>query len=85
MKRGPKARPIHILQDVKTLTKNKLYPKLGYIDYWHSNRRTEIQLVDIISIECDCEEMIIRIKSNRVKTYTKRTKKTQPKFFEEAV
>lgn len=73
-----KAKPIHILQDVKTLTKNKLYPKLGFVDYWHSKRRTEIQLSDILSIECDCEEMIIKIKSDKIRTYTKRIKKGNP-------
>ena len=69
------AKPIHVIQQVRLITKNKLYPKIALIDYWNKNIRTEVPLYDIIKIECDCEEMIITIKSNNIRSYKKRIKK----------
>lgn len=69
------AKPIHVFNQVKTITRKPLYPKLAILDYWHNNRRTEIQLNDIISVEGECEDLIVTVKSDKIRTYTKRTKK----------
>ena len=69
------AKPIHVLSQVKSLTRNKFYPKIAVIDYWQAKRRTEIPLADIIRIECDCEEMLITVKSDRIRTFHKRLRK----------
>ena len=69
------AKPVHVFQQVKSLTKNKFYPKLAIIDYWNGKRRTEIPLSDILRIECDCEEMLITVKSDRIRTFSKRINK----------
>lgn len=69
------AKPIHVFQQVRCVTKNPLYPKLAVLDYWNGKRRTEIPLVGILRIECDCEEMLVTVKSDRIRTFSKRINK----------
>jgi len=70
-----KAKPVHTFQQVRCVTKNPLYPKLAVLDYWNGKRRTEIPLVDILRFECDCEEMLVTVKSDRIRTFNKRVNK----------
>jgi hypothetical protein len=70
-----KAKPIHVFSQVKSITRKPLYPKLAILDYWNSKRRTEIHLVDLVSVEGECEDLIVTVKSDKIRTYTKRTKK----------
>jgi hypothetical protein len=74
MSRPPK--PIHVFQKVKSLTRSKIYYHLCHLDYWNSNLRTEVKIKDILHIECDCEEMLVTVKSNDFKTYTRKVRKS---------
>ncbi len=69
---GRPPKPIHTFSQVKSITKHRAYAEKAILDYWHNNRRTEIFLKDIIKIECDCEEMLITIKSDRIRSFRKR-------------
>jgi hypothetical protein len=69
---GRPPKPEHKFQRVKSITRSKLYAGKGYLDYYSSNLRTEFNLADIVSIECDCEEMIVTIKSTQVTSHFKR-------------
>lgn len=71
------AKPIHVFQQVKTLTKNARYPRAAILDYYVGKHRTEVLLSDIIKIECDCEEMLVTVKSDRIRTFAKRVKKVK--------
>ena len=74
MKTGRPPKPIHVFSEVRSLSRHKDSAEKAVIDYWNgkSNRRTEILWKDIIRIECDCEEMLITLKSDRIRTFNKR-------------
>jgi len=69
---GRPPKPIHTFSQVKSISKCRHSAEKAILDYWHNGRRTEIFLKDIIRIECDCEEMLITIKSDRIRSFRKR-------------
>lgn len=73
--RGRPAKPLHKFQQVKSVTRCQMYAGVGYLDYYNSKLRTEIKLKDIVSIECDCEEMIVTVKSEDIRSYFKRQRR----------
>ena len=70
-----KAKPVHVLSQVKCISKNPRNVSVAILDYWHGKRRTEVPFVDILRIESECEELIVTIKSCRIRTYSKRVRK----------
>jgi hypothetical protein len=71
-----KAKPVHVLSQIKFISRSPKDISIAIIDYWHNKRRTEVPFADILRIESECEELIVTIKSSRIRTYYRRNRAT---------
>ena len=62
-------KPVHTIQQVKSISRSRYSAERAILTYWNTGRLTEIFFRDILKIESECEELIITIKSDRIRSY----------------